>query len=248
MKKLQAIIMAIFIILAYCSSGYSQKMMKLDDELKNNSSPMEVKRKGMSSKFEFGPYRIVSFKAGWTTTTSNKKMFSSETNSESKTKYSFVFVANSKDTLHVNISSNIKSSETEFSDFLTSTNQSTNNYLIMISPDADTVIWKMIVVFEMGTEVKGKFNGEGLLTDEVNKIQIRQVKQFEDGKPSPFKTICGFEFFKDSGPLAAVQPGTNYSLKLLVWLHQSLDEKMKSILAPATASLIVCTDIADSAN
>lgn len=66
MKKLLTSIISLLLIMIYTSSVYGQKIMRLDNELKANSKPMEDKRKGISSvgKYQFGPYRIVSGKAG----------------------------------------------------------------------------------------------------------------------------------------------------------------------------------------
>jgi len=230
-------------MMVYSSNAYAQKIMKLDNELKANSKPMEAKRKGISSvgKYQFGPYRIVSGKAGWTTTTSRKRLFSFETKSESKKKSSFIFVANDKDTVLVNTSTNTKVSETVISDE-SMLNQSNDNYIAIISPSADTVVWKMIVVFRSGPEVEGNFRAEGILTNGVTNIQIREIKQWEDGKSPVFKVICGYEFLIDNKSIAAVQSSLDTFQKKFVWLNQNLDERMKSVLAAASASLMVHTD------
>ena len=243
MKKHFTIVIALIIIMFHYVSGYGQKIMKLDNELKANSSPMEAKRKGMSSvgKYEFGPYRIVSGKAGWTATTSNKKFLSFETKSESKKKSSFVFVANSKDTIQVNTSTNTKVSETEVADW-SFLNQSKDNYIAIISPRADTAIWKMVIVFLSGEAVEGNYQAKGTLSDGVTNIQIREVKQWEDGKVPVMKVICGYVFYLDDKPIAAVQSSIDSFQKKFVWLHQNLDEKMKQVLAAASASLMVHTD------
>jgi len=245
MKTFLIMIINIILLMVYSSNACGQKIMKLDNELKANSKPMEAKRNGISSagKYQFGPYSIVSGKAGWISTTSTQKFFSFETKSESKSKSSFVFVANDKDTILVSTSTNSKASETDFGDgpWL---NQNTDNYIALISPLADTTVWKMIVVCRSGGEVKGNFKAEGTLTNGVTNIQIREVKQWEDGKNPAFKMICGYEFFIDNKPVAAVQ-SNNISQKKFVWLLQNLNDRMKSILAAASASLMIYTDYAD---
>jgi len=218
--------------------------MKLDGELKSSSKPLEAKRKGMSSvgKYEFGPYRIVSGKSGWTKTTSNQKLFSFETKSESKKKSSFTFVANGKDTLVVNTSTNTKVSESGIGDFYSQINKSTDNYIAIISPLSDTVSWKMVFVFSAGEDVAGNFQAEGILTNGVTNIKIKEVKQWEDGKVPMMKLICGYEFILDNKSIAAVQSSIDTFQKKFVWLRQDLDENMKTMLAAASASLFVNTD------
>lgn len=242
MKKLSTIII-IILGMVYFSNAYGQKIMKLDNELKANSKPMEATRKGISSvgKYEFGPYRIVSGKAGWTTIKSNKKFLSFETKSESKKKSSFVFVANEKDTIMVNTSTNAKFSEAELGN-MSWLNNRNENYVAIIAPAADTTEWRMILVSNSGEAIKGNFQASGILTNGVTNIQIIEVKQWEDGKTPTFKMICGYEFIMDNKSIAAVQSSLDTFQKKFVWLLQDLDERMKSVLAAASASLMIHTD------
>ena len=246
MKKLSTMTVSIAIVMFYSINIYGQKIMKLDDDLKANSEPMEAKLKGISriGKYEFGPYKVVSGKAGWGTTKWREDKFNSETYSESKSKLSFVFTVNGKDTILVNTTTNTKFNESE-SNFLggdmTTLNKSIDNYLALISPSYDTTGWKMVLVSSIGAEVVGKFKAEGILTNGITNIQIREIKQWEDGKNTTFKMICGYGFFLDNNEIAAVQSNFDLSPKKFVWLHQNLDEQMKSILAAASAALMVHT-------
>lgn len=246
MKKLSIMMICIALIMVHASQSYGQKIMMLNSELKANSKPLEVRIKGISTigKYEFGPYRIVSGKAGWGSTRSSKRFADFETRSESKSKSSFVFVANNKDTILVNNSLNSKFRVSDFGGF-SQLNQSTDNWVSLISPPADTSVWKLIVVSSYGTEVKGKNQAEGVLTDGVTNIQIKAVKQWEDGKSPMFKMICGYELSIDSNSVAAVQSG-QASPKRIVWLNQNLNEPLKSIIAAAVASLVIYTDYASA--
>jgi len=240
MKKLLIIFISILMTLICSSAGFGQKIMKLDDELKANSTPMEAKFKGISitPKYEFGPYKIVSGKGGWGVGTSTTDKFSSETYTESKSKSSIVFTVNGKDTILVNTMTNANYTESENDGFfgsVTTLEGSLENFTALISPYNDTTLWKMILVSTVTGEVGGD-NTEGLLTNGVTNIQIRGIKQWEDGKNTPFMTICGLGLFIDNKEVAAVQTMTN---KMFVWLHQNLDEQMKSVLAAAAASLMV---------
>jgi hypothetical protein len=242
MKKLLIMFINILMMLICSSTVYGQKIMKLDDELKANSTPMEAKLKGISilPRYEFGPYKVVSGKTDWGTGKSTTNKFSSETYTEYKGKSSFVFTVNAKDTILVNTMTNANYSKSEREGFfvsVTTLNGSLDNYTVLISPYNDTTFWKMILVST--TEAKaGGDNAEGLLTNGVTNIQIRGIKQWEDGKNTPFMMIIGYGFFIDNNEIAAVQSKTN---KMFVWLHQNLDEQMKSVLAAASASLMVHT-------
>ena len=243
MNKLNSLIITILALIISHPDLSGQKLMKLDNELKSNSTPLTASRKGFSSigKYEFGTYKIISGKSGWRTTKSSKKLFSFESKSESKTKSSFVLVANNKDTLHVNISLNTKVSETDLQQ-LTILNQSDDNFIAVISPDADTTDWKMVVSSKSGANVKDLSHAEGVLTDGTKAIQIREVKILESGKSSLLNSICGYEFTVNDVVVAAVQTSIDTFLKRIVWIRNDMDEKMKTVFAAAAASLMIYTD------
>jgi hypothetical protein len=243
MKTIRIMTVVLTMILVSSTILDAQKIMKLNNDLKASSQPIEAKRKGMSSvgKYEFGPYRIVSGKGGWGTTTSNKKMFSFKTKSESKSKSSFVFTINDKDTINVNTATNTKFTETEVGNF-GFLNNSVDNYSAIIAPEYDTTLWKMVVTFNMGEDVNGNFNASGALTDGKTNIQIREVRVWEDGKTPMMKAICGYEFYLENTAIAAVQSCMDATKKKLVWLNQNLDQPTKDILAAASAALMVHTD------
>jgi len=243
MKKLLITTIGIIMIATSPAALKGQKIMKLNNDLKSSSQPVEAKRKGMSTvgKYEFGSYRIVSGKGGWGIGTSKKKMFSFKTNTESKSKSSFVLTINDKDTINVNTSTNTKFSETEIGDFAF-LNNSVDNYSVIISPEYDTTLWKMAVTFNMGEDVNGEFNASGALTDGKVNIQIREVRVWEDGKTPMMKVICGYEFYLDNTALAAVQSCIDATKKKFVWLKQDLDKPTKDVLAAASAALLVHTD------
>lgn len=232
----------IIMMLIYSSAIFGQKIIKLDEELKANSTPMEARLKGISliGKYQFGPYRIVSGKVvDRATKTSSKNNYGSETISESENRSSFVFTVNEKDTILVKTSINEKLSENERQGILgnaTTLNGSLDNYAVFISPSYDTTVWKMILV--SSTEVLGNLEAEGILTNGKTNIKIREIKQWENGKSTLGMMICGYGFFIDNKAIAAIQSFDDVTRKF-VWLHQNLDEQMKSILAAASASILV---------
>jgi hypothetical protein len=244
MKKLRPIFTCMLVILVYSSTIYGQKLMKLDEDLKANSTPIEAKLKGVSivSKYEFAPYRIVSGKSGWGSSKSSQDRFNSVTYTESKSKASFVFTVNDKDTILVNTTTNTKFSESEskfFGGDMTTLNKSTDNYVALISPANDTTIWKMVLVSEIGANVGGKAQAEGVLSNGEINIQIRAVKQWDSGKNTMLNLICGYGFYDQNQEIAAVQSNDDLSPKKFVWLHQSLDEQQKAILAAAAAAIMI---------
>jgi hypothetical protein len=247
MKKLSVFLLTILMIMGHQLSLSGQKIMKLDNDLKNNSTPLVASRKGISAvaKYEFGPYKIISGKAGWKSTNSTQRFFNFETKSESKSKSSFVFLANQTDTIQVNISLNTKAIETDFEEF-SYLNQSNDNFIAIISSNSDTTAWRMVVVASSGEDVKGHFQAEGTLTNGTKNFAIRTIKLLENGKKLLMNANCGFEFVIDDKVVAAVQTSVDVSLKKTVWLESDLDNKTKSLLAAASASLMIYTDYLDS--
>jgi hypothetical protein len=243
MKPNPKLTICVLLMMIYSLSSSAQKIMKLDNQLKANSQPMEAKRKGISTigKYQFGPYKIVSGKAGWTTSKSKSRLFSFETQTESKKKSSFVFVANDKDSVLVNTATNTTVKETSVGNW-TNLNESNDNYIVLITPSNDTAEWKMIIVFKSGSEVEGNFKSDGILTDGIVNIDIRAVKQWADGEAAPFKMIIGYEFYLENQAIAAIQASIDTMKKKYVWLDQNLSEHMKLVLAAASASLLLHVD------
>jgi hypothetical protein len=243
MKAITKLIISILLILIYSFSASAQKIMKLDSQLTANSQPMEAKRKGVSTigKYQFGPYKIVSGKAGWTTSKSKSRLFSPETNTESKKKSTFVFVSDDKDTVYVNTTTNTSVNETSFGNW-SNVNQSNENYIVLISPSNDTTEWEMIVVFKSGSEVEGDYKSDGILSDGTTNIEIRAVKQWEDGETATFNLILGYEFYLENQAVAALQASIDTFKKKYVWLDKNLSEHMKLVLASASASLLLHVD------
>lgn len=236
-------IISMFILCVFHPDLAGQKFMKIDNELKSGSSPMAATRKGFSSvgRYEFGDYRIVSGKSGWTVSKSTKKFLSWQSKSESKTRSSFVFVAANRDTVHVNLSFNTRMTETEFAQFKI-LNQSNDNFMAVISPDADTTDWNMFITASSGVRVPGNFQAEGVLTDGSRYIMIREVKTLENGRNALLNSICGYEFVAGNVVLAAVQAGTDTFLKKYVWIGNNTDDNLKSVIGAAAASLLVYTE------
>jgi hypothetical protein len=261
MTKQLTLSMSLLILLICSLKVNGQKIMKLDNDLKTNSQPMEAKRKGISSvgKYEFGNYKIASGKAGWTFETgsgwtfgtgpgwniANVSLFAGMSKSESKQKSSFVFVENDTDTLLVITSTNTKVKGTEIGAELFSVSwltQSDENYIAIIAPYADTTEWILILNTIIGVSKEDIYTAQGNLTNGLINIEIKEVKEWEDGKIPAFGVICGYEFYVDNQAIAAVQSSIDTTKKKFVWLHQNLDNRMKSVLAAASAALMVLTD------
>jgi hypothetical protein len=238
----------VILLFSFPIIGFSQKkMMRVAPELIANSKPMEAKRKGIStvSKYEFGPYKIVSGKAGWTRTKSRSRIFSGVTESQSKSKLSFLFVANNRDSVQVNTISTTDTRELDLNrgfrlgnaDWGQVLQNNTEKYLATIDLANDTTSWNMAMVTAVGTEVLGS-RFKGVLTSTVQTYEIQEVIHFNDGKINSFGFILGYEFLQNGKVVAAVQGGTNTFLKTFVWIDNRLDESTQRLLATAAATVL----------
>ncbi len=243
----------LFILNFFPREALSQKVMKLNDSLKTNSEPLSVKiRGGSMMKFDFGVYRTVSAKAGWTTTKSKSKLFSSVEKSESKQKSSVVITGNEPDTATINISLNIQSEEVRqmvlsFSkdrvawerDEDPSKIKQTKNLVALITTNRDTATWNFIYV---SRESANGNETSAFVTDGNKRFDIKKVTVWDNGKSPTLYSVVGFEFYADGIAVGAVQNPMDTFQKKFVWLKNDLDEYMKLILATASSVLFSFTN------
>jgi len=247
----------------YEQNVYAQKkVMKLDADLKANSTAMEAKAKGIGtvSKYRFGDYAIVSGKQGWTATKTKSRFFLNvASEGHSKKKLSFVFVGHGQDTVLLNAAVDTNLKEINAGDFpihfekggkvligrnWSELRESTENYLAVFSVNSDTTKWRMALLTQMGTEVDRGYQFTGLITNGIFQIEIKQVKEWEGGKKSPYNAIMGdllvgYEFSMNGQALGAVQASMDSFQKKLVWLRNDMDGQLKLVLAAASAAMMV---------
>ncbi|MFZ2906075.1 MAG: hypothetical protein WAZ98_07735 [Cyclobacteriaceae bacterium] len=254
--------LALFVMLLSAERVSGQKrVMELDAGLKANSTAIEAKARGAGSisKYKFGDYAIVSGKEGWGTTKTKSRFFSAVSEAQSKRKLSFVFVGHGQDTVLVDAAIDTNLKEINVGDFpihfekggevffgrnWSELRESTENYLAVFSVEADTTKWRMVSLTRMGYEVEGGYQFAGFVTNGVTQIEIKQVKEWGDGKKSAFNImmgnlIVGYEFVIDEQTLGAVQVSMDSFQKKLVWLRNDMDERLKLVLAAASAAMMV---------
>lgn len=252
-QKVISLAVLLFMLNFFPREALSQKVMKLNDSLKTNSEPLSVKTRGGSMmKFDFGIYKTVSAKAGWTTTKSKSKLFSSVERSESRQKSSVVITGNEPDTATINISLNIQSEEVRqmvlsFSkdrvawerDEDPSKIKQTKNLVALITTNRDTAAWNFIYV---SWESANGNETLAFVTDGNKRFDIKKVTVWDNGKSPALYSVVGFEFYADSVAVAAVQNPMDTFQKKFVWLKNDLDEYMKLILATASSVLFSFTN------
>ncbi len=248
------LVMMVFLFVIINSLN-GQKFILLDEKLKLGSTPMEARRKGISAigKYEFGPYKIISGKEGWTTTREKTKLFSRDTNIQSKSRKSFVFTGNDTDTVYANISVSSDARVTEQNGWLFReltgwseqiVTESTETFIAGLENSLDTSVWNLLLVYQMAEDIDEPVSmGDlesihGVLTNGQSTFDIRPVFQWDNGSPSTrLKPVEGYQFVMSNETLAAVQvlPAN----KMYVWIRGDLEDNLRLILAAGAAVLLV---------
>lgn len=252
MKPFPLIPVIICLQLAFSSALSAQKKLKIDEQLKANSQSMIVKRKGISSvgKYQFGPYRVISGKSGWTKVSSRSPLFGDHTSTKSSSNKSYVSVGNHADTCIANIrvTENVETDDGNWisREFLNWTEKEVKKgegvFETEFSFSTDTTLWKLTVIYPVIINQNGPKRDtitsfRGVLTDNHRLIEIRKVILREDGKNPILNPVMGYEFWQGSESLAAVQviPGN----RMYVWIRDDLEEPLKFVLANGAMAMLI---------
>lgn len=239
----------------FAPSASAQTYIRIDEGLKLNSQVMRAKRKGISAigKYEFGGYKVVSGKAGWTKSSQKSPLFSDNSSRKSSSNSSFVMVRDGADTVVANlrVAENVEIDGgswlirvlTNWNDAEVKHGEGVFETSFFFS--SDSLSWNMVAIYPLMVEVDGMYQMDehsyfrGVLSDEQNLIEISEITEREDGKNSLLNPFLGYEFREGSKSLAAVQvlPGN----KWYVWIRENLDPQLKFVLASAAAAMLVNT-------
>ena len=237
-----------------CHSSKCQKFMYLEESFKKSSQTMSAKRKGFSSlgKYEFGPYKIISGKQGWTLTESKTNFWSGDSKSESLTKSSFVFTGLASDTITANVTHTSVLEIDEQNSFVvrTLTNwydlETTQSevFIADFSSAKDTTKWSLVLAYPVEDEIITEITAEmisrfkGKIVSSNMSIDIVPEFRWENGKSaSMFKPLEAYTFQLDGVTIAAVQAFPFH--KLFVWIKNDLTDEMKNVLAVSSATMMV---------
>ena len=218
----------------------AQKTIIISDSLTAHAEKLEVKMGGLwmgkIRKFSFGEYAIVSSKGmGNTSGSSKSNFFGTKTESTVTRKFSFVLSNATNDSASVQAGSHQVMvehlREIALGNGWTVGNNErmeSSNFTALITINRDTTdTWALF----MGTNQ----NGEGYLTNGKRQVMLKFAssnKKIEN--TSPLNSM-GYEFMEDGKSLCALQ----FFSANKVWIHKSLDTKMKLVLASAMTSVLL---------
>ncbi|WP_157638168.1 hypothetical protein [Flexithrix dorotheae] len=256
MEKIKYLPQLIGCFCIFCLPMFGQNYIYLEETFKEASELLAVQRKGIGTigKYEFGPYKIISGKAGWTTEKSKNWFISGDAQIQSETKSSFIFTTTNRDTAIVNIAvssvSDVKESYGFFWRALTNWSylEQTEREVLLAtySFNSDTSKWNLVLAYPIANEVV--YNKEitedmiskfrGLISNSQMSIDILPVFRWDSGKPATvLKPVEGYTFVFHGETMAAVQV---YPVnKMHVWLKKDLPEGLKFTLAAGAATMMV---------
>ena len=242
----------LLVLMLIMSTVIRAQKIKINDSLRLNSEPMELKAKGISArylKFRFGDYAVISGKAGWGSTKTTGKLFSVNEVSETKAKYSFVFASKSGDTASVNVATNtvidiVDYKNIPFTTFggadMSTIVGSKSNYFASIVNNHDSTVWTLVLVQTGGQTIDPAkaFSFKGALTDGNIKYDLKPVTDWEnDKRPMMNFGLPGYEFEIDGRTVAAIQTPLNSMQKKYAWIDRRLDPSTQFLLATALTAI-----------
>jgi hypothetical protein len=239
---------ALGILLIPCLLLHGQSHIYLDDQFITSSERMEVKRKGLGSigRYEFGPYKIISGKAGWTSVKERTSIKGGNSNIELTTMKYFVFAGAQSDTVLVNITiASVLSTHQQYG-FIFSTltswldkviDENHESFVARFHTTGKSGSWQMILVYpEIHSDRYAHFRG--VLTDSRTFIDIVPVFKWDNGQSaSILKPIEGYRFVWKGETIAAVQVFPAH--KMITWIKNDLPDHIRTIVAASNAAMMV---------
>lgn len=254
MKRIKILFICLFTGFMVTST-YAQRFIRTDTELKANSDAWQVSRKGISTigKYQFGPYKVVSGRAGWAKENFKKGLFSDDVRITFEHKKSLVFVSNEKDTITVNSSLSVLSEMTDKNPLVFrklfgwhdyEVKESKETFLASFDIKNDSSEWSLLLIYPIPMQNEyeepiwdNKTEFYGILSNGLINIEIKRVFEQENGKRSLLNPIFGYEFFMDGRSIAALQDIPIN--KMFVWIRKDVDENHKSIIAACALSILI---------
>jgi len=229
----------------------AQKNIVIDQDLADNSEALKVKigaqTFGKIAKYRFGEFAVTESKNGWTTTKGKSNFWGTKEESTTRQKFSFTLGDGESGTAHVNaatdVSIKLKKELELFSGFYVGGDElqlAEQNFSASIFLNGDTTnLWLLFMKMSVGTE--SDENGGAVLTNGKRKIFIVSASSMKNNMTRQVLPARGYQFREGEQTLSAVQylaSGAFGMNKCIVWLHHSLDEETKLVLAAAMTTLL----------
>ncbi len=248
----------------------SQNNLQIDSSLNVNSIPIKIKRKGISviGKYEFDGYKLISGKAGWSTSKS-KTSFKSDSKITSKNKQSFVFVNRTNDSVIANMAINTDAeilvdsiiniwvgdvvaidaknnffNRTFFNWSGRTLTKGSEKFVANFLFPKDHASWNLSMISPIMVEVDGVYQMDtttefkAALTDGKTEIEIKKIHHKPDAK---IPLIRGPSMGYEFYINNKAVSAIQYAPRdqLFIWFHNDLEEHLKFVLASVSTALMV---------
>jgi hypothetical protein len=227
----------------------AQTTIIISDSLAAHAERLNVKKGaqwiGQIARWRVGDYAVVSSRGGWTTARTTGNLFDRETESASTERFSFVFANNTTDSATVNAARHVTVQSLRKlelgngwslgSDELV---QEADNFIAVLTLNRDTTeTWALFMGVTKGDTTVGHY--EAFLTDGTRRIVLAAASSNKNVYDLGGPPALGYEFVENGQSLAALQYfGGSASRAPIVWIHRSLDARMKLILAAAMTAVL----------
>ena len=248
MKAFRAVLVLAGLLVVLPASA-AQEFIVISDSLVGNAERLSVKKgaqwMGQIARSRFGDYAVVSSKTGGTTTSTKGNLFKTKTESGSTEKFSFVLTNGTTDSAIVNAARNVDVQELHKLDLGHGWSLGSDelvleseNFTAFITINRDTTeTWTLYIGDTSGRDSEGTH--EAFLTNGERRILLSLASSNKNAYDFRGSPAFGYEFVGNGQPLCALQYyGGSYDFTQVVWMHRSLEARMKLILAAAMTAVL----------
>ena len=248
MKVFRAVLFLAGLVAAPAVSA-AQKTIVISDSLIGNAERLSVKKgaqwMGQIAKWRFGDYAVVSGKPGWTHTRTTGNFFQTESETRTNDTFTFVLTNAATDSAIVNAARNVDVQELHKLDLGHGWSLGSDevvleseNFTAFITINRDTTeTWTLYIGDTSGRDSEGTH--EAFLTNGERRILLSLASSNKNVYDMRGLPALGYEFIENGQSLCALQYfGGSFGLTQVVWIHRSLDARMKFILAAAMTAVL----------
>ncbi len=234
-------------LLAAPSALAAQRVIIITDSLQAHAERLNVEKGaqwlGHIARWRFGEYAVVSSQGGSTTTRTTGSFFNVE--GAAAEKFSFVLANHTGDSAVVHAARHVMVQALRTlqlgngwslgSDELV---QQADNFIALVNLAGDTTeTWALFIGVTKGDNTVGHY--DAFLTNGTRRIFLATASSNKDISDLRGPPALGYEFIEGGQSLGALQYFSGAAGRApIVWLHASLDARMKLILAAAMTAVV----------
>jgi hypothetical protein len=234
-------------LLAAAPALTAQRVIILTDSLTAHAERLDVQKgaqwAGHIARWRFGDCAVVSSKGGWSTTRMSARFFNIE--GAAAEKFSFVLVNHTGDSAVVDAARHVRVQALRmlqlghgWSIGKDEVVEEVDNFIALVHLAGDTTeTWALFIGVTAGDNTVGHY--DAFLTNGTRRIFLATASSNKDITDLRGPPALGYEFIEGAQSLGALQYfGGAGGRPSIVWLHSSLDPRMKLILAATMTAVL----------